>query len=46
MENCKTCKHGVFDEKWGEYKCEIRQIYMYITHRECADYEKKKESKE
>ena len=23
MDNCSNCKHALFDEIWGEYKCKI-----------------------
>lgn len=52
MIKCKTCSHGIFDEKWGEYKCDISQlntsvqsIYASRKVEECGKYEEKKESK-
>ena len=45
IEKCKTCKHGKFDEVWGEMKC------LYYSRRwnpnapECDKYEPKKEKK-
>lgn len=44
MDNCKTCTYALFDENWGEYKCEKRKttIYILLTPDECSDFEKKK----
>lgn len=41
---CRTCKHGVFDEVFGEYKCKAREITMYDAYyrTECELYKKKK----
>lgn len=44
MVDCKNCKHAIFDELWGEYKCKIKERYIYYTRVEaidCAHYEKK-----
>lgn len=35
MQNCKICEYAIFDELWGEYKCEVRQCVTYN-----ADYER------
>ena len=42
MANCKDCKHSVFDEVWGEYKCEVRltRIYDITEKAKCKDYSK------
>lgn len=47
MGNCANCKHAVFDEQWGEYKCKVfeRRIYILLGSSECPKYEKKKEEK-
>ena len=47
-ENCKTCKHSVFDEKYGEYKCKKleRRIYILLDSSECRFYKKRYEKKE
>ena len=43
-----TCKHAIFDKKWGEYKCIVRQIRLYfddngcIGCRGCSFYESSK----
>lgn len=29
MGTCKTCKHAVFNEFWGEYKCDIYNRVIY-----------------
>lgn len=43
---CETCKHAIFDEKWGEYKCGVSYLYMYhaFTMIECEHYEKAPEN--
>ena len=40
MENCKTCKHAIFNERWGEYKCAERHhsIYILLDSSECKFY--------
>lgn len=45
MNNCKDCKHSIFDELWGEYKCKVlkRRVYILLDKDECPNYEKKKE---
>ena len=47
MNNCKNCKHAIFDEQWGEYKCKVREvrIYVLLDSTECSSYEKIKEDK-
>lgn len=47
MENCKTCKHSVFDPTWGEYKCKSRgtRIYILLNSSECPEYKKDPEKK-
>lgn len=47
MANCANCKHSVFDETWGEYKCKVfeRRIYILLDSSECKKYEAKKEKK-
>lgn len=39
--NCKECKHSIFCETFGEYKCTkyARRIY-YPERTECNDYDK------
>lgn len=39
MNPCKTCEHAVFDPLWGEYKCTVKEHYIYgdIEH-ECPDH--------
>lgn len=32
MNNCKNCGNAIFDDKWGEYKC-------YVKQRACAGSE-------
>lgn len=34
MNKCANCKHSIFNEQWGEFKCAVRK-------RTCTDEEKK-----
>lgn len=45
--NCKNCKHCLFDPLWGEYKCEIRQIILYVLMHadDCDDFSKSSSDK-
>lgn len=47
IKNCKTCKHYVFDETWGEHKCKkfAHRICDLDKYVDCQSYEKKKEEK-
>lgn len=47
MDNCIGCKHSIFDERLGEYKCKQRGTYVPIVleAEECPFFEKKKEKK-
>lgn len=38
---CKGCKHSIFDETWGEYKCKklYRRIYDPASGENCALFE-------
>lgn len=40
MENCLTCKHAIFNERWGEYKCaELHHtVYIPLDPSECKFY--------
>lgn len=40
---CRSCKHGLFDAQWGEYKCKQYETYIYDAYgrTECDHYEKK-----
>lgn len=43
MNICKKCKHLVYDEMWGEYKCKklgIR-LYAFDKMRTCSGFAKK-----
>ena len=42
MEKCKTCKHALYDEVWGEYKCRLSRYVRYPKDamQKCDDYEK------
>lgn len=50
MANCRDCKHAIFDDVWGEYKCAEHEqvIYDLDEYSGCKVYEKgePKESKE
>lgn len=37
---CQTCKHSVFDEKWGEYKCKATHRRVYDDPDDCEHYKK------
>ena len=39
---CSKCKHAIFDEVFGEYKCGIRHIRIYNPEKYagCEHYEK------
>ena len=42
--DCKNCKHAIFDELWGEYKCKICERIVYDTRLDawgCEHYDKK-----
>ena len=43
-ENCKTCKHSIFDEIWGDYKCKVNHLVIYNVDdvNDCVYYEKGK----
>lgn len=47
MNKCKTCKHSVFKEKWGEWKCLERGYVIYDPKRyeHCDKYEPKNKSR-
>lgn len=43
MDTCKNCVYRVFDDRWGEYRCEIydhavKDVYKYI---DCESHERK-----
>lgn len=44
---CKHCIYGVFNEKWGEYKC--KKLYISVPSADhcekCEYYEEKKGQK-
>lgn len=42
MYKCDDCKHMVFDEQWGEYKCKKKLIRIYKPEEQenCKDYTK------
>lgn len=44
----KTCKHGVFNELWGEYKCKKKEqaIQSDDECNDCEYYESKKRRSE
>ena len=46
MDNCTNCANSIFNEKWGEYKCKVREITIpkpYTTS--CGNHKKKQEEK-
>lgn len=42
MDNCTTCEHSVFDEKWGEYKCKkySHRVHILLDADECPGYKR------
>lgn len=32
MNNCKNCRHGIFNHFWGEYKCILK--FRHSTYNE------------
>lgn len=46
MDNCMSCAHSVFNEIWGEYRCEVKQITIYNPNEvKCSDHKKRQEGK-
>ena len=43
METCANCKHGIFDETLGEWKCAVKKRYVSIMQNKytCKDFKKK-----
>lgn len=41
---CKDCKYGIFDERFGEYKCRHYEMTIYdaFGKTECEHYVKEK----
>ena len=48
VENCSGCKHAIFDEKWGEYKCAVKKRRCTAAEASigCARWTKKEKGKE
>lgn len=48
MDKCKTCKYSIFDEDWGEYKCEMYRMFIYNTAfgEDCEFYKARKKGEE
>lgn len=47
MNNCKNCKHSIFNEQWGEFKCAVRKrtcIEGEVRHG-CVRWSKKEKEK-
>lgn len=42
MEKCKTCKHALYDEVWGEFKCRLSRHVHYPKDAmaSCSNYVK------
>ena len=39
MRDCPSCKHRIFDEQWGEYKCKKQEKKVTPDRsKECRDY--------
>ena len=42
--DCTTCKHPIFKEQMGEYKCKKKQRTVTLAEgRKCGEYERDKE---
>lgn len=39
-KDCTCCKHAIFNEMWGEYKCKIVQHKVVPVIVACSSYEK------
>lgn len=39
---CKTCEHGILDERWGEYKCK-KQLHRINSNARvsCRSYKRR-----
>lgn len=48
VKNCKDCKHSIFDEQWGEFKCAVkkRKCTPDETKHGCVRWAKKEKEKE
>lgn len=48
IRNCSSCRHMIFDELWGEYKCLVYQhrIYDVKEIEECDDWLRRQASKD
>ena len=44
---CPECKHAIFDETWGEYKCQVLKIRIpdITKYANCKNYAKKESKK-
>ena len=44
---CERCIHSIFDEKWGEYKCKVKQRRVTDSSEatKCKDYKNKRRVK-
>lgn len=42
MKNCTNCKHAIFDEIWGEYKCVVYKhtVEQPYDVEPCCEHEK------
>lgn len=38
VRDCESCRHGVRDEQWGEWKCKVPQARVYRFDTVCSDY--------
>lgn len=42
--DCKTCKHSIFDENWGEWKCsQLKIVVKPSQYRKCGGYTRDKD---
>lgn len=38
VRDCESCKYGIRDEQWGEWKCKVTQARVYRFDTVCSDY--------
>lgn len=48
MSKCTECAHCFLNEVWGDYKCNVRQTYIYSMekHADCEDFRPKEKKNE
>lgn len=43
MPKCTECEHCFLNEVWGDYKCNVKQTYIYSMDKyaDCEDFKEK-----